>query len=874
MKQYSLSAALKQIGFEDESSFMAEDTAQRTATFNARNTRFTGSRQTSANETAVPTRTTSAPTLPTPQKAGGKNPTTQSNSFVLPEMPHISELVSGVRNDGTPVFNRTAKSHSRFASGTQKPARGEYDPVKTLPAPQEEKAIYASINLAKDRADQLEMELSEAQKRAEEYESEIMDLRSQLTVIQRRPDSALGSDEDITGQEAWKKEKRNLQASVQALQDRFNRSERKISVSEIAVKRVTKERDELMTQIGVAYYNNEELKSENEAFRDYHSSLQSENQELKDEVDTLRKENQDLRLLMAQTQASYEQDTLQRERREAQLRSQLEKKSQNVKDVRNFTHELGEAKDRTQTKQDSTIRSRKEGMAARPNGRTERPKSAGALEEVANDDLTARIAQEVRKNREAAATKGHASTHGRAASQQENASARPSSKSGTRQQIADAERKVSAPKRAASAPTETNASDAESTTQLDFSQHSRSVIMKPSQPTAAKSRPVVPQEDDRDLTMLTWQDPDELNNLRKKLEEERKAGKLRSNYRVSAEKDDTQQTSQSFKQLQEDLKSGKLRSTIAAQVAKDRKDKTQQRAQSLPRKSSMKDVTNRIDDGTGRFSTTSANVDNFAKVAKSVRVQSPHTSDGSVNPHQQSEPGDTSTLSNTSRRRRRAASADAMTSAFIMPDITLNSSSTSFLAGGHTSMMHDHDNCSLCPATDKDVTIPSPVPVTDREDPDVTNATIRPAQPPPVALAIVIKQLQDEIKHLKIKLAVQQRLYNQHDPALSKRKRMDVKIIMDKLTAEIEKRSDQVYALYDVLEGQKEAAALAKKAGEEPKAMDEQEVEATLSSIGIDPAEMSGRIGRGAGLDGVNEMSGDESEELPWDGLSEVGSEF
>ena len=86
--------------------------------------------------------------------------------------------------------------------------------------------------------------------------------------------------------------------------------------------------------------------------------------------------------------------------------------------------------------------------------------------------------------------------------------------------------------------------------------------------------------------------------------------------------------------------------------------------------------------------------------------------------------------------------------------------------------------------------------------------------------------------------------------------------MMDKLTGEIEKRSDQVYALYDVLEGQKEAAALAKQFGVEPKMMNEQDVEDTLSSLGIDPAELSGRIGRGG-----------EDEEMAWERLSEVGGE-
>jgi hypothetical protein len=133
----------------------------------------------------------------------------------------------------------------------------------------------------------------------------------------------------------------------------------------------------------------------------------------------------------------------------------------------------------------------------------------------------------------------------------------------------------------------------------------------------------------------------------------------------------------------------------------------------------------------------------------------------------------------------------------------------------------------------------------------------------------VIKQLQDEIAHLKHLLTVQQRLYNQHDPALSKRRRAQVKAAMDQLTSDIEKRSDQVYSLYDVLEGQKAAEA----AGAD---VEEFGVEETLESLGIDPAELSGRIGRGVygagapfGLDGASDASGD----LPFEGFSDVGEE-
>jgi hypothetical protein len=92
----------------------------------------------------------------------------------------------------------------------------------------------------------------------------------------------------------------------------------------------------------------------------------------------------------------------------------------------------------------------------------------------------------------------------------------------------------------------------------------------------------------------------------------------------------------------------------------------------------------------------------------------------------------------------------------------------------------------------------------------------------------------------------------------------------------VERRSDMVYRLYDVVEGQKGNV----EAAEEPNdaasvkhdAKIDHEIEETLQSIGMDPAEVAGRIGRSApdipeGLQ--EEFSGDESEELPWEGLSD-----
>lgn len=809
-KQNTLTDALNKVSAEDETSFFDKQPA--TTTFNARNTRFSRSRQTSLPEQA---RTGTAQQTP---RRGANNATVQSNSFILPDLPNLTELVSGVRKDGTPVFNRNAKSRSRFTSGSYKPFRSDHNPVESVPVPYEEKAIYSSLQVLQARLAQLEDEKEDAEKRAEEYEGEIIDLRSRLEASQGRPDSGLGSEDERSGQEKTK-----LRTSVKSLQERLDRSERKFTNSEITCKRITNERDQLLQQIGVAYYSIEDLKQEKETAVGKAENLQIENEGLKAEVDELRDEIQGLRLLAQQTQASYDEDSLQRDRREADLKRRLEKRTQMAKEMRNTSRELWEVQEQSSRKPQSAAM-----KASR--SRTEAATPELEEEERAYGDLESRVAEAVAKARHQAQGAEKTKTDGRSRSiDQQRCNTRSRSKSAGGPQATGIERGASQHKRTGSVPQEIELRNVESTTQPDVPRKTQTSTnsKRASLPSPIKAKPAMQREEDsRDLTLLTWTDPAEFVKLRKQLEEERRAERSRRTVSAPPQQDATTQSA------------------------------------AAPRKSSLRDVTAGFDEGTGRFSIASGNADEFAKVTKSVRVQSPHASDESVHapaPHH-SEAGDTSVLSNTSRRRRRAESAEGMTSAFILPDITLQGSRFRNPTGTFN-ISHDAKTCTACPAG-KDSTIPVPIPVTEREiDPDITNATVRPAERPADALARVIKENEDEIRHLKLLLLSYQRQYHQHDPALSMRRRHQVNTQIAELSAKIDKLSDQVYRLYDVLEGQKQAAeAAARGSNIGPAVMSEQEVEDTLESIGIDPAGLAGRVGRKApfGLDGVDEGLSDD----------------
>ncbi|KAI5288521.1 hypothetical protein KEM55_009067 [Ascosphaera atra] len=105
--------------------------------------------------------------------------------------------------------------------------------------------------------------------------------------------------------------------------------------------------------------------------------------------------------------------------------------------------------------------------------------------------------------------------------------------------------------------------------------------------------------------------------------------------------------------------------------------------------------------------------------------------------------------------------------------------------------------------------IPKPVPVSERQpvqqNTDNAEPTQRPALPPAVALATVLKVLEDEVNKLKSQLEINQKALKNHDASLGKKQRKVLVKNIESLLHEIDTKSDQIYSLYDVLEGQKEA---------------------------------------------------------------------
>lgn len=220
------------------------------------------------------------------------------------------------------------------------------------------------------------------------------------------------------------------------------------------------------------------------------------------------------------------------------------------------------------------------------------------------------------------------------------------------------------------------------------------------------------------------------------------------------------------------------------------------------------------------------------------------------------------------QKKKKRSPMEDMTSAFILPDITL---SRAELAGSNPSKLpeatqralddiaqHDGKNCVVCknspphdgPCNHDAIKISKPIPVSERmPEPTSYNedATMRPSQPPALALATVLKALEDELSHLKMQLAGYQSAFNKLDASLGKKQRKALTEKVEKLIKDIDMKSDQIYALYDVLEGQKGRGDIT-----------EQEVEMTLQSIGVDTTTNT--------VD-KRHVEDESEDELPWEGI-------
>ena len=228
----TLAAIHARVSDENDTSQVNEDRPP-TIDLTIRNTRFanTKSHQNPVVGRTLPTKFSSHQGLVTGSSSGRRirsqkpsttNPGTQQ-SFLIPDMPNMSELVSGVFEDGTPVFSRHAKARpSRFAKGP-----GHAD-LNEIPIPEDEQAIFLSLKLLQDKIAVLEKNQAEKEEVIHGLEEKNQALESDKVQQRRashRSDSALGHSES-DGEErklAIEKNRKSLSVHRSGFFNKFSR---------------------------------------------------------------------------------------------------------------------------------------------------------------------------------------------------------------------------------------------------------------------------------------------------------------------------------------------------------------------------------------------------------------------------------------------------------------------------------------------------------------------------------------------------------------------------------------------------------------------------------------------------------------------------
>ncbi|KAL4867320.1 hypothetical protein BDV12DRAFT_186733 [Aspergillus spectabilis] len=702
--------------------------------------------------------------------AGGDTGTQQS--FLLPDLPNLSDLVSGVYEDGTPVYTRQPRTRTtRFVSppadATDASLSREHVPLDAIPIPEDEKALFVSLRLLQDKVSELERTKADAEKKLEDLRQENAFLKGGKSRHSKRYDV----EQNDYKKDRLANENQKLESTILALQNKVDLLERKSDIQEAALKKLNRERDMAVSQLGVAYLESQDLKGENES---------------------LRQEIQDLKAQFGKfftADSKTQEDTAQSEQITASDAStedsQVVTRRSTTKDA---TSRSTRSKSKSGRKEDS--KSRVSNQVDREISRLEKERAEEALFSI-----------ELPRVRESTSAKKD---------------------KGSRRTVSSQTKKPSSGKRVKRVVVE----EVEITEPVDSTAEATGQTRKSS-------------ATEQDLTLLSFIDEREIAQLRKTLEEERLARKRRQ--ATPAPEHTTGETDNLTRQ--------------SALKPPPRKSSLKETKVSVRPTSALGDVT-----ATSRVSVTDG--ENLSIPTERPRRHSDH-----------------STTPVAQRRRRRIA--EEMTSAFILPDITMRHAD---LAENLTKLpeaaqraldrvtQHNGKNCTVCKQSvpgdvcehTSNIKIPKPVPVSERiPESSVYNEepTMRPAQSPAIALATVLKALEDELSHLRMQLVSYQGAYNKLDASISKRQRKSLAEKIEKLLKDIDMKADQIYALYDVLEGQRQR-------GQE---MTEQEMEVTLQSIGIDTnpnrlAEVTGTTDKSSRKDGT-EYDVDEDSELPWEGI-------
>jgi Centrosome microtubule-binding domain of Cep57 len=696
------------------------------------------------------------------------NANSTRDSFAIPDVTGITDIVG--MNDTTPITSRHTRPQSRHISLSNRQYLHNFHPVVGVPLPEDEKHLIRQLELLSDKMAKLERENIDLQQRIHEYDEEVFQLRIQLDTAKnaRRTDSALGSSDDEGSRSSRTKlqiENTRLDAIVKRLQTEVQEKEREIKI----LQRTIEHRKDTRSQGGV---------EDGDVVKKL-VALERENIQLRESIDDLNRMLEELHGQLDDTRDHHDDKTQEWTQKEMDLHRRVADAEGAIAENQDLRQQLANAK----AEYDREVhRIRKEADSRRAaeeaakfryaklqteneklqtellSVRTRREKNSRAFSKAQPGDVAGQehinielqqYNEELRTEIERLKLEATLDGRRRADAILTNQSKRSRSTSKSR-----SSKTAAAKSSNRHANVNDDVSENESTTDIS------EALMAQSAPRSRPTRPSTNKnaEPDTELSNLTLE---EQRNIRRRMERER------------------------FNQ-------GHRRVASAAEVRP-----------SLSRKSSLKSINGRSKAEMGDIA------DNISVHSFRSRVNDNTDNEFMTGANQDTQQ---SRRSSINIRRKSGNMVQEMTSGFILPDFTLPAAKLLNPkvegASNVTATPHSPNRCTVCyrlvhpSAPGANIKIPVPVPVSTQIEDDI-DATSRPSESPRHALYRVIKQVADEIAHLKLELHAVERRINAHDGSRGSRERQALHEQLDSVNRALSNKNSQLYSLYDALEGLK-----------------------------------------------------------------------
>ncbi|KAK6347307.1 hypothetical protein TWF696_007378 [Orbilia brochopaga] len=727
------------------------------------------------------------------------------NSIKLPDMTGISDLVSSVNH------------------GDSTSRRAQYAPIASIPVPEGERELVLALKQLQMQVASLEADRAKEKKRAAELQKDYDETR-QLYQIEyngrreleaelnsrRRVDSALGGEIDSEGgsprssdreklkaqQAQHKADIKKLDGVVAAYRHRLETVEASQEALQNELKSVTEERDSAISSLAKAVAKNEALEEELDRLRQDCEEVQHENETFAGEMDRMNRLVEDYEQALEQERKMMN-DKLNRYRekvlRAGKVATEATLAAQDATRLVRQMQDNGTQTVKGQAVQTGTVESGR--MAPTP---SQQGRQLPMHKENAEDRVRVQLDAELRKMfpNMAAATAGGSKRKVSGSTTASRAARKPHVKK-TRmvmEQFSETESEMS----------QAEEPQPESMVQ----QHMDTTFTAPS---VSESRLLREAAGDvlPDTTLHSFLQSEGLAALRKEIMERRKLEE-----QVAAQRQLEEAESRRAQALAERAAAKAAAASEAAAAAAASKKRvfiysekdnetTITELDALEREAEMHDEGADADaeeeeEAPHPFLRTSLVVNDtedegaFGDVLRDVPSRPP--SQGTVRRQQQQE--------NIQSQTRRAT--DDFYNAHVQEVIDRLG-------------VHKPELCTIChrkgvsvsDAVDA-VAIPEVVPVSKRggasenEEEEVAELegeiTMRPSQPPKNALDKVVKQMEDELEHMRLDYRQVEAEFLACDPSLGRRKRKSLTRRLNNMVEEMDKKSDQIYALYDVAE--------------------------------------------------------------------------